>query len=118
MEVVYLCKSCKKYSKVKTRAKNRYDLRDELGSVEPTLQCSECLSSSKMHVNRLIAQSHTSTSLLIILGLFAVIALCTVLLLSVGFISTATFVIPLIVYGIYKKQQEETIRLFNKAMVR
>jgi|GEM_PF-2675018 len=117
MMLMFLCRSCKEYSTVKSKAQNRYDLRDELGGPEVKLQCSECLSTNNLHVNRIMAQSKISSSVLLIAIAVAFVLCATFALSSLGFISTATFVIPLAMYGVYKKQEENTIRQFNKTLV-
>ena len=114
MQLMFLCKSCKCYSKVKGKAANRYDLRDELGGTEVRLQCDQCQSSQLIHVNRIIAQNSLQKGIFIVVGVLTAIAFATLLLLNIGFISTATFAIPLVFYFTHRKQQEETVAAFNR----
>jgi len=109
MTVSYYCKSCKKNNKIKTKAKNRFELQQEIGN-EINYRCTSCGTLENRHINRLSADPNYT---IFFISLFVSVIL-TVLLWNVGFIAMVTLMLPFWAYFDSLKKAN----LFNKTRVR
>lgn len=75
MKLYYYCSSCKKENSFKTKAKNRFELREERGN-EISERCSKCGTIVKRRVNRVHAKANRLLILSgTILGFFGLLVL-------------------------------------------
>ncbi len=96
---------------------SRIDLRDMNNSENLRTQCEHCLSIREYHVNRIIAVGNKKKGLIVLGVILALMAIATKVLWDIGFVSTATFALPIFVYILYQRQEGEKLRNFNKLLL-
>lgn len=112
MKLSYYCSSnsCKKENYLKTNTTNRHDFLMEYGKNELNERCKYCGNFTKRHINRLHAEPNNYT---IIGGVIAAI-IVTVFIWDLGFISTLTVSIPILI-GVNERKKTSN---FNRSMVK
>ncbi len=104
------CTSCKADIRIKSNAFTRPDLQMEKGT-EFNVNCSECETIQKKHVNDVRAEEGKLMLLIgIVLGIIVTIVLCSLY----GAIGTASIVIPILFW----QQQIKATKTFNSYMVK
>lgn len=116
MDLTVFCKSCKKHSKIKSKANSRPDLVDSIGEYF-NHKCKSCGSVHEYHVNQVKAQSSGS-----FIGLIAgllVIVLVTMFFWEKGWITNFGMIIGLmIIIGTNGSALTSNTKAFNKYFVK
>lgn len=110
MRISYYCKSCKKKNYINTKANDRFELKEEMGTDEIDSRCDHCGSIEKRHLNRFDAEmKRWVLPTAVILCLIA-----TMVLFSIGLIATVTFTAPIYLYF----QAQKDVNRFNRTKLR
>lgn len=104
------CKSCKATITIKSNASTRPDLQMEKGT-EFNVNCSECGSIEKKHVNDVRAEEGKQ---IVFIGVVLGVIVTIVLWRLFGAIGAVSMVIPILFW----KQQINATKIFNSYMVR
>jgi len=105
MKLTATCKSCKIPNPIKSMAMTRPDLAMDKGE-EFNLNCKSCGVNSIVHVNQVKV---SSSPIPIVIGVIVSLIL-TLVLLRVGWIAAATFVIPVYIW----RQQQASESAWNR----
>jgi len=114
MRNVFLCKSCKEYSPLEKRFITRTEMVEFKGGDEFYVQCDHCMNNQKIHANQVIAEESTTKKLLFVGGSLLLAFVFTLFLWNIGWVSTLTLALPVAVYSLLSKGEQESVAIFNK----
>lgn len=112
------CPKCKVDIPIQSKAAARTELEDEFGSLYLTPTCPKCATKQEFHLNKIKAKMDTKGLFRIILLALGVTAFVTGFLWSIGFISTLSFIIPVLIIAGYSYSENQQIQNFNRLRVR
>lgn len=118
MKLQTYCKSCQKAFVIKSNARNRPDLEDEIGAYF-NQQCPHCLTDNEYHVNKVFASASDSAKLFgyIFGGLVMIIGLTGLVWMN-GYITSGGVVIGgLVIYHTSGQAPTSMVRAFNSYKV-
>lgn len=112
------CPRCKVDIPIKSKAAARTEMEDEFGSLYLTPTCPKCATKQEFHLNKIKAKIDSKGLFIMILLALGTTALVTGFLRSIGFISTISLIIPVLIIGGYTYNENQQIQYFNSLRVR
>jgi len=110
MNLFTVCESCKEQSTIKSNATDRPELIKSKGE-EFNYQCTNCLTTHKVHVNDVRAKMDNKV---LLRGIVISLVVTIVLLNFVGLYGTITLTIPALIW----KQESNAVHSFNRYLSR
>lgn len=104
MKLYTLCNSCSKETSINIGAATRVELENKVGT-EFMVNCEHCAIDQKKHVNKIQAKPNVGYTLLAT----ALSGILTVFFWDMGFITTLSFALPVLVW----QQQQTLANAFN-----
>ena len=110
MYLITYCNSCKAVNNIKSSTTTRPELEKEKGE-EFNIQCTECLTSYKIHVNDVKATENTT---ILFGGIIMAIVITIFLWTFLGAIGTISIAVPILIW----RSQSNSVHAFNRYLIK